>query len=219
MSLDSFYSLVQKIKTERKLRGLTLSVLSKQARIRQELLEKIENTSSDYTFSKPEQRQILKLANFLKVDYLPDLNNLESKIEDSSSFIFKAELPPVAQNKSFFVFTARNLNVIFLTLLSFSVLFLIGLPAFLVVRPAEIFWDDKNVQNSTLVIKKLRQIYTGSTARAKSMTFGEQVVILKDGTFSLDLPQPKQAVVVPLVLTNYFNLVTEYEVVLKPGNP
>ena len=69
MSFNFFYLLVQKIMMERKLRGLTISILSKQSRIRQELLEKLELAESDYVFSKPEERQILKLASFLKIDF------------------------------------------------------------------------------------------------------------------------------------------------------
>ena len=215
MSFNFFYLLVQKIMMERKLRGLTISILSKQARIRQELLEKLELAESDYVFSKPEERQILKLASFLKIDF--NEGEIKLKVQNSNQLNFKTEQPNLNLKENFFVFTARNFNFIFLTLLSLSVLFLVGFPAFLVVRPAEVFWSSPSVQNNILIIKTFREVFTGSTARAKSMTFGEQIIILKDGAFSLNLPQPKQAVVVPLVLTNYFNLVTEYQIVLKPA--
>lgn len=68
MSLEYYHQLEQEIIKARKLRGLTVSVLSKQARVRQELLQKLEQVDADYIFSKPEERQILKLANFLKIE-------------------------------------------------------------------------------------------------------------------------------------------------------
>lgn len=100
--------------------------------------------------------------------------------------------------------------------MSVAVLFLVGLPAFLVVRPAEIFWPDSKVQNNTLEISAWRRVFNGTTARAKTMTFGDQNIVLSDGTFSLDLPKPSQETTVALILTNYFNLTTEYQIIIKP---
>ena len=209
--------LIQKTIFERKKRGLTISVLARQSRLRQEFLHDLElkNEGTDFTLS--ELRQIGKLAKFLKIDfdekkwqdYCLSFKNSEKKdLDPKNKTLFQFN------SNHFVVFTINNFNIILLFLVSVSVLFLVGLPAFLVVRHAEIFWNG-DIQNDTILISNPRRFVTGSTARAKSMTFGGQEILLRNGTFELDLPKPGQPVVVPLVLTNYFNLITEYQIVLK----
>lgn len=208
--------LIQKVIFERKKRGLTISVLARQSRLRQEFLHDLElkNDNSDFTIS--ELRQIAKLAEFLKIDF-----NQKKWSDFTLSFKnTQQELTAIKEISrgyrfsNFVVFTSNNFNIILLFLVSVSVLFLVGLPAFLVVRPAEIFWNG-DIQNQTILIKTSRRFVTGFTARAKNMTFGGQEILLKNGAFELDLPKPDQPVAVPLVLRNYFNLITEYQIVLK----
>jgi transcriptional regulator with XRE-family HTH domain len=210
--------LLQKIIFERKKRGLTLSILARQSRLRKEFLENLELKNEVGDFTLPELRQIEKLAKFLKIEfdqkewsqYCLSFKKEKNKLQEKS-------IKPTLKFKlrQFTIFTTNNINTAFLFLVSVSVLFLVGLPAFLVVRPAEIFWSSE-VQNNTLEIQLPRKLVQGHTARAKSMTFGGQEILLKNGSFELDLPKPDELTVVPLVLTNYFNLITEYQIVLKP---
>jgi len=217
MSGISPNQLIQKIVFERKKRGLTVSILARQSRLRQEFLHALELKNEQSLFTLSELRQIGNLAKFLKIEFdqkewqnfcLSFKNKEKEEFDPVNKTIFKKP-----QN-SFVIFTSNNFNIILLFLVSVSVLFLVGLPAFLVVRPAEIFWNG-DIQNDTILIKTPRRFVSGSTARAKNMTFGGQEILLKNGNFELDLPKPDQPTVVPLVLTNYFNLITEYHIVLK----
>jgi len=221
--MDFFENILGKIKEESQKRGLKTSILAKQTRLRVVFLDELFEKDNKTPLSIPQIRQIQKLAEFLKIDFdkktwkkefnLLFLSQNLSLLDDK-----KIDFKTLLSKDIFYIFTFSNFNAFLVSIVTLIVIILVGLPIFLVVRPAEVIWYSQNVNNDIIKLNSELASIKGTTKRAKSMIFGGENITLKNGDFILELPKPDTVVIVPLTLTNYFNLTTDYQIVIKPTN-
>jgi hypothetical protein len=202
---------IQELWTEiselRKSRNISNELLTKHCRIRQIKLAEIEDQiSKGVEISIPDMRIINNLAQYFKLETL----KIDSK---KDALVLKKKNSSPIKKPTFFLATYRNLANFSIFVVVTVVLFLVGLPAYLVLRPAEVIWE-KESRNNLLEIDPTNPKITGTAPRAKQMIFGGKNIKLNDGRFELMLQKPEKPAFVTLELTNYFEFKTEILVVL-----
>jgi len=211
----SIVLLTTKLRLERKKRNLSLPLLAKQVRLRQELLTEIESLQAGDKLNPAQYRALLLVADFLQVKADPE--ELKQLCQEPRAML-PAPQPEIKPDKNFTLFTSTNINLVAISAIVVVVVSLVAMPAYLVLRPALLEWTGGVDGSKVIFDSQEQQLISGATYRARSLVFGGESISLQEGRFQLLLPAPDRKQVVQIILTNYFNLETTYYLILTPPN-